>query len=189
MRGRSGWKMCWAASIGTGTEGGGSTLSLTPGHGFPCTVLVTAHCPALTAGFQFVRLFVSSSLQTGQGLSDLHITCPLTGFQHYPYALQHAYGSLSYLYLIPCIPVCGLGKLTAVQSCLLAQKCSSCLPPYCPCISLLLSGRVAPPIPPQPASPLPPPSHPPVPLLQISCIRYLGGGRLGVGLGSAMQVG
>ena len=98
------------------------------GTGFPCPVLVTAHCPALTTGLHNVRVFVSSSLQTCQGLSDLHITCPLTGFQHYPYALQHAFGSLSYLYLIPCIPVCGLGKLTAVQSCLLAQKCSSCLP-------------------------------------------------------------
>ena len=61
----------------------------------------------------------------------------------------------------------GSEKLTAVQSCLLAQKCSSGLPPYCPCISLLLSDRVAPPIPPQPSSPLPPlPIHP------SRCCRY-----------------
>ena len=54
-----------------------------------------------------------------------------------------------------------------MQSCLLAQKCSSGLPPYCPCISLLLSDRVAPPIPPQPSSPLPPlPIHP------SHCCRY-----------------
>ena len=43
-------------------------------------------------------LFVSSSLQTCQGLSDLPITCPLTGFQHYPYAVQHATSSL----YLPC---------------------------------------------------------------------------------------
>ena len=67
------------------------------GTGFPYTVLVTAHYPALTTGLHNVQVFVSSSLQTCQGLSDLHITCPLTGFQHYPYALQHAFGSLSYL--------------------------------------------------------------------------------------------
>ena len=52
---------------------------------------------------------VSSSLQPCQGLSDLLSTCPLTGFQHYPYAVQHATSSL---YLpcpfIPFVPVLAL---------------------------------------------------------------------------------
>ena len=62
--------------------GGGSSFTRSPAwaRGFPCTVLVTAHLPALTTGFHIVRVRQLLS----QGLSVFTRVPP--GTLHYPLA-------------------------------------------------------------------------------------------------------
>ena len=49
---------CPVGPTPTGFAGGGSSFTRSPAwaRGFPCTVLVTAHLPALTTGFHIVRV-------------------------------------------------------------------------------------------------------------------------------------
>ena len=56
------------------------------------------------------------TLHPCQGLSDLHITCPLTGFQHYPYTFHHATFSRHLPLPSSLCPSFGCAKTTAVQS-------------------------------------------------------------------------
>ena len=61
-----------------------TTLCTCAGTGVHCTILRTAHCPALNTGSHCWRRSFSSGLQRARGLRGPRIACPLTSLWHHP---------------------------------------------------------------------------------------------------------
>ena len=151
--------------------GGGSSFTRSPAwaRGFPCTVLVTAHSPALTTGFQSVRV----RQLLAQDLSGLHT--------HAPWAPLASLSLLSLLCLARSRAPC------RSLSCHPCAVTPAPLPTSLPC-TVSSGGYPAPSHPPSarpPPSPLPPipPSH------WCRYTAYGTGGVGGWGVGEAASSG
>ena len=161
--------------------GGGSSFTRSPAwaRGFLCTVLVTAHLPALTTGFQSVRV----RQLLAQGLSGIHTHAPWA-----PLASLSLLASCAAHYPLTCLPLAGpdpeppAGHGPAVPARLPLR--------HCPLVCLVPFPRAdtpLPPIPLQPAPPLPPPPHPPSHWCRYTA--YGTGGVGGWGVGEAASSG
>ena len=163
------------------TGGGGSSFTRSPAwaRGFLCTVLVTAHLPALTTGFQSVRV----RQLLAQGLSGIHTHAPWA-----PLASLSLLASCAAHYPLNCLPLAGpdpeppASHSPAVPARLPLRHCPLvCLVPFPLAVTRSLPSPFSPP-PPSPLPPIPP-SH------WCRYTAYGTGGVGGWGVGEAASSG